>query len=121
MASKLEELFESEWQLTDPEIQLVPQYKVVPDRKFRIDFAHLPSKTGIEVQGGRWIKGGHTSGKGIFKDCEKSLSCAEIGWLILPIVDSMITKEYIIKIYSVIKARQHLLNYQENYDVRRTS
>ena len=49
MASKLEELFESEWQLTYPEIQLVPQYKVVPDRKFRIDFAHLPSKLTYHV------------------------------------------------------------------------
>lgn len=111
MASKLEELFESEWQLTYPEIQLVPQYKVVPDRKFRIDFAHLPSKTGIEVQGGRWIKGGHTSGNGMFTDCEKSLLCAEIGWLIIPIVDKMISEEYIEKIYSVIRERDTLLGF----------
>ena len=111
MASKLEELFEIEWQLKYPNIQLIPQYKVLPKRKFKIDFAHLPSKTGIEIQGGRWIKGGHTSGNGMFTDCEKSLLCAQYGWLIIPIVDKMISEEYIEIIYSVISERNILLGY----------
>ena len=111
MASKLEELFEIEWQLKYPNIQLIPQYKVLPKRKFKIDFAHLPSKTGIEIQGGRWIKGGHTSGNGMFTDCEKSLLCAQYGWLIIPIVDKMISEEYIEIIYSVIREREILLGY----------
>lgn len=115
MASKLEELFEIEWQLKYPRIQLIPQYKILPDRKFKIDFVHLPSKTGIEVQGGRWIKGGHTSGNGMFTDCEKSLLCAGIGWLIIPIVDKMICEEYIEKIYSVIEQREHLLGYYDGF------
>ena len=115
MASKLEELFEIEWQLKYPTVQLIPQYKVLPNRRFKIDFAHLPSKTGIEVQGGRWIKGGHTSGNGMFTDCEKSLLCAQHGWLIIPIVDKMICEEYIYKIYSVIEQREHLLGYYDEF------
>jgi|GEM_PF-1159052 hypothetical protein len=111
MASKLEELFEIEWQLKYPTLQLIPQYKVLPNRKFKIDFAHLSSKTGIEVQGGRWIKGGHTSGNGMFSDCEKSLLCAQHGWLIIPIIDKMISEEYIEIIYSIIKQRTLLLRY----------
>ena len=47
----------------------------------------------------------------MFTDCEKSLLCAEIGWLIIPIVDKMISEEYIEKIYSVIRERDTLLGF----------
>ena len=43
----------------------------LPGRKFRYDFK--VDDMLIEVQGGVWAKGdsGHTSGKGITRDCEK--------------------------------------------------
>ncbi|MCL2931933.1 MAG: hypothetical protein MGG11_06515 [Trichodesmium sp. MAG_R03] len=108
--SYLEEIFNNLWIEKYPQIELKRQYKHIPKRRFRADFAHLPSKTIIEIQGGRWIKGGHTSGKGLESDCEKTLISASQGWIILPLVDSMITDESIETIYSIIKERENILN-----------
>ena len=120
--SYLEEIFNNLWIEKYPQIELKRQYKHIPKRRFRADFAHLPSKTIIEIQGGRWIKGGHTSGKGLESDCEKTLISASQGWIILPLVDSMITDESIETIYSIIKERENILNgYYKIVPKRRTS
>lgn len=44
----------------------------------------------IEVQGGRWVKSGHSSGSGIERDCMKSCLAASLGWLVFSFTDSMI-------------------------------
>ena len=64
------------------------EYKVVPDRGWRFDYAYPFLKIGIEIHGGIWIRGGHTRGSGFIKDREKFNRAACAGWLVLefPIV-----------------------------------
>ena len=52
----------------------VRQYRLpeLPDRKFTFDFAWIPERLLVEVQGGTWVANtGHTSGAGLERDCEK--------------------------------------------------
>jgi len=57
------------FQLSDYKIPFQRELKLVPDRKFRWDFVVLT--LAVEIQGGTWISGGHTTGKGYQRDCEK--------------------------------------------------
>lgn len=103
--SKLEDLFAQLWVEKYPNIDLVSQYKLIPNRRFLADFVHLESKVAIEIQGGRWIKGGHTTGRGMLADCEKAVLAASLGWIVLPLVDKMLTDEYLEIVYQIIKSR----------------
>ena len=54
-------------------------------RKWRADFAHLDSRTLIEIEGGIFLAGGgrHNRGGGYAKDAEKYLEAALAGWRVL--------------------------------------
>ena len=49
-------------------------------RKFRYDFAFLDHRIAVEVQGGTWVKSGHTTGGGIRRDCAKGNLAQLMGW-----------------------------------------
>lgn len=54
------------------EIKLEEEFRFHPERKFRCDFCHLPTRTCIEIEGGIFNrKGGHSSITGILRDIEK--------------------------------------------------
>lgn len=59
-------------------------------RKYELDLAWPERKLGVEVQGGIWRKGGHSSGQGISRDCDKMSLAASLGWLVLPVTREMI-------------------------------
>lgn len=81
-SSKLEEKFLFLWRCLDgPE--LVREFRFHPTRKWRADFAHVESRTLIEVEGGTWIAGRHNRGSGFTKDAEKYLEAALGGWRVL--------------------------------------
>lgn len=87
--SKLEVLFLSlvrEAGLPEPE----PQLRLVPGRKFAFDFSWPEAKLTVEVQGGTWVKGGHSSGSGIAKDAEKSILAQLEGWRVFPVTSNQI-------------------------------
>lgn len=48
------------------------EFRAVPTRKFRWDFAWPEHKLLVEVNGGTWGKGGHSTGTGIARDYEKN-------------------------------------------------
>ena len=52
-------------------------------RKWRIDFAIVDIKIGIEIECGVWTNGRHTRGKGFVDDMEKYNAAATLGWVIL--------------------------------------
>ena len=52
-------------------------------RRWRIDFAIVDLKIGIEIEGGVWANGRHTRGKGFIEDMEKYNAAATLGWVIL--------------------------------------
>ena len=54
-------------------------------RLWRADFAHLPTRTLIEIEGGIFMKKGgrHNRGAGYAKDAEKYLEATLAGWTVL--------------------------------------
>lgn len=49
----------------------IREYKAIPGRRFRWDFCWHEFRLLLEVQGGVWSKGSHSSGAGINRDTEK--------------------------------------------------
>lgn len=98
MPSVLEQHFEQLWLELYPEIDLEAEFKFHPHRKFRLDYAHVPSKTGIEINGGRWQVSGHSSGRGLFRDYEKINLAILEGWVIFQLCDEMINYQWLEKI-----------------------
>ena len=70
--------------LPRPEFEL----EYIPNRKFRLDIAFVASKTGLEVQGGIFMRGrtGHTSIKGMKRDMEKHNLTLLNGWRVLHVL-----------------------------------
>ncbi len=56
------------------------EYRFTPDRKWRFDFAHVPSKLGIEIDGGQYIRGRHNRPEGFENDARKLNKANELGW-----------------------------------------
>ena len=80
--SRLEKRFELLWRaLGGPD--LVKEYRFHQARKWRADFAHLPSRTLIEIEGGIWVNGRHNRAAGFAADLEKYLEAALAGWRVV--------------------------------------
>ncbi len=65
--SALEDLFA--FQLRASKIKFEREVKLVPGRRFRWDF--VIGDLAIEIQGSVWVKGAHSTGKGITRDADK--------------------------------------------------
>lgn len=101
--TKLEEDFAALWECKYPNIDLIAQY---PIKRYRIDFCHPQAKVIIECQGGTWVAGlGHSSGKGIERDCKKFCTLAGMGYLIFPLTCTMVEEKWIDAIASCINER----------------
>jgi hypothetical protein len=61
----------------------VAEHKFHPTRKWRFDFAFVPEKVALEVEGGVWTGGRHTRGAGFSGDMAKYNAAAILGWRIL--------------------------------------
>lgn len=107
ISSRAELEFAQIWVAKFPHIDLVTQLKPVPGRRFALDFAHPPSKTGIEINGGIWRKSAHSSGKGLLRDYEKTRLSALYGWLIVPLAPQQIGDETLDQIAQIIRDRSH--------------
>lgn len=69
----------------------VAEYRFHETRKWRFDFAYPEQQIAIEVEGGTWVNGRHTRGKGYEQDCEKYNTAALRGWAVLRFTSGMIT------------------------------
>ena len=56
---------------TDLHVVCVKEFKFHPIRKWRFDYAIPDHKIALEVEGGVWTGGRHTSSVGFMKDMEK--------------------------------------------------
>lgn len=63
----------------------VAELKFHPERRWRFDYAFPSAKVALEVEGGVWSGGRHTSGSGFVKDMEKYNAAACLGWKVLRI------------------------------------
>lgn len=67
-----------------------------PTRKWAFDFAwsaprsYPPAPIAVEIEGGTWIQGGHSRGKGYEEDCEKYAEALILGWRVLRVTTDMV-------------------------------
>lgn len=89
----------------------VREYRALPERRWRWDFAWPEARLLVEVQGKRWGLGAHTSGKGTARDWEKNNLAVLSGWRVLYAWDEAIESgkmiEWILRILSGVGGESH--------------
>lgn len=103
--SRLETKFITLWRSLHPSIELESEVLLIPTRKYRVDFAHLISKTVIEVQGGVWGRGAHSTGKGLNRDYEKYNFLQLEGFSVFQLSSDMIKEDWLNAIANFILCR----------------
>ena len=59
-------------------------------RRWRFDYCWLESKVAVEIDGGTWVGGRHTSGAGYEADCSKFNQAVIDGWKIFRFTTNMV-------------------------------
>ncbi len=59
------------------------EYRFHPTRRWRVDFAWPAQRLAVEVEGGIYRGGGHTSVGGIRRDIDKANALTMLGWRLL--------------------------------------
>lgn len=59
------------------------EWKFHPSRRWRFDYAYVPWKVAVEINGGAWIRGRHNRPIGSIKDWEKINHAQLCGWIVL--------------------------------------
>ena len=68
----------------------VTEYRFAPPRRWRFDAAWPAHKVAIEVDGGTWIGGRHSTGSGYERDAEKLNEAALLAWIVLRVTPAMV-------------------------------
>lgn len=102
--SALEDQFLGLWQAHHPRLVLEREYSSIDawekdyqeryarskrSTRYRLDFAHPDSRTGIEIQGGVYNRGRHVTGSGYERDCRKYNLAYTSGWTIFLLTAQM--------------------------------
>lgn len=104
-SSKPEQKFETLWAKKYPEIELTKEVRVIPKRRFRFDFVHLPTKTAIEINGGNWIYGRHCRPSSLMSEYTKLNLAQSLNYHIFILTPEMITYQWLDVIYNHISDR----------------
>jgi len=90
-ASRLESKFLLLWRVAQGP-PLEREVKFHASRRWRADFAHMESRTLIEIEGGIFLPGGgrHNRGGGYAKDAEKYLEAVLAGWTVIRLTDKQL-------------------------------
>ena len=105
--SKLESQFLFLWRVAQGP-PLEREFRFHPARKWRADFAHLGSRTLIEVEGGIFMRAGgrHTRGSGYASDAEKYLEAALAGWRVLRLTERQLEIGAVERIVALLNTPQ---------------
>lgn len=68
----------------------VREHRFAPDRRWRFDFSWPDCKLAVEVEGGIWVNGRHSRGKGMQDDMVKYNRATVLGWRVLRVSAGMI-------------------------------
>lgn len=107
--SHLEQRFAAAWTVRYPDLVPAREY-VLPVWKdwaaelkrrglrrravpMRADFAWPLARVALEIQGGTWVKSGHSSGGGIERDATKAFLAQCDGWVVLCLTEGMLTRQ----------------------------
>lgn len=88
-------------------IELQREYVFYPGRKWRADFAHIGTRTLIEIEGGQWVQGRHNRPQGYAADCEKYNAAADVGFRVFRLTPDMITVDNVQMIIRSIQTGGH--------------
>lgn len=66
------------------------QVAIHPFRRWRLDFAWPPLMVALEIQGGTWVQGGHSRGRGYEADCDKANAATLLGWRLLRVTGNQV-------------------------------
>ena len=81
-ASELEDIFAAQLDAVGLD-GYVREYQAIPGRRFRFDFCWQKERLLVEINGGTYSKGAHSTGTGINRDYEKSNLAVVNGWRVL--------------------------------------
>lgn len=96
--------------VTDDDIpEYEEQWQFHPTRKWALDFAWPDIKLAVEIDGGTWLskhgkKGGHTTGVGYQKGCEKGNAAIILGWRVLRYTPTMLDVDPQLCITQILEA-----------------
>lgn len=80
-----------------------------PVRRWRFDFSWPALRLAVEIEGGTWAQGRHTSGAGFEADCLKYNEAALLGWCVLRFTGGMVKSgeaaAYTVKAKQIIEGR----------------
>ncbi len=104
-------------------LELTPEFKFHPKRKWRFDFACEPARVAVEIEGGTWAgrpcpvckqRGGgrHNRAAGFARDCEKYREAAFLGWLVFRFPSEQVTAVNVRRLAEFCRERIH--NPKEN-------
>jgi len=102
--TRLERKFISMWTgLHLPALE--QEYRFHGIRRWRADFAHLPSMTLIEIEGVNW-KGisRHRTNTGFVNDAEKYFEAAMLGFTVVRLTPNMIEEETLLRLAKHIRS-----------------
>lgn len=88
----------------------VPEYQfaISIGRHWRFDWAWVRERVALEIDGGVWIGGRHTSGAGFLEDMKKLNEAAILGWAVLRCPPKAIgTAPLMDTIRRALEAKQH--------------
>jgi very-short-patch-repair endonuclease len=71
-------------------------------RKWRFDACWPLSALAVEVDGGSWIAGRHTRGKGFESDCRKLNTAVQLGWRVVRFTPAMIESGEAVAVLQVL-------------------
>ena len=71
----------------------VREYEFCPGRKWRFDFAFVPKRLAVEVEGGtKFGKSRHSRGESFERDARKYNKAARMGWRVLRYTTDMVMR-----------------------------
>lgn len=89
------------WQLAkDPPLER--EFRFHDQRRWRSDFAHLESRTLIEIEGGIWVRGRHHSAAGFNADLGTYLEAGLLGWRVFRLGPEQFTRENVERLVQLI-------------------
>lgn len=80
------------------------EYKFHPSRNWRFDFAWPDLLLAVEIEGGIWGKGGHSTGQGITRDIEKGNEASRHGWKVFRFTGQHVTSGHAIRYIEAVLA-----------------
>lgn len=69
------------------------EHRFHEERLWRFDLAWTQGKVALEIEGGTWSGGRHSTGIGLRNDCYKYNSAVARGWIVLRATTDMLNKE----------------------------